>query len=96
MNRPARRVALVSFVALAVAISVCSAPPAEAVSTSIVISQVYGGAGCGTAGCSTYKNDYVELFNLGSTPVSLNGMSVQYASAAGSFNAATALPDVTL
>lgn len=37
----------------------------------VVISQVYGGAGCGTAGCSTYKNDYIELFNRGTTSQSL-------------------------
>src|SRR6188474_1515957 len=54
-----------------------------AVSSGVVISQVYGGAGCGTAGCSTYKNDYIELFNRGASPQSLNGWSVQYAAAAG-------------
>jgi hypothetical protein len=40
-----------------------------------VISQVYGGAGCGTAGCSTYKNDYIELFNLGSSADERNAHS---------------------
>ncbi|HEX3896460.1 MAG TPA: lamin tail domain-containing protein, partial [Rudaea sp.] len=50
----------------------------------VVISQVYGGAGCSSAGCSTYKNDYIEIFNAGSATVSLNGWSVQYASATGS------------
>lgn len=54
-----------------------------AVSPTVVISQVYGGAGCGTAGCSTYKNDYIELFNRSASPVSLNGWSVQYAAATG-------------
>src|SRR4051812_33833340 len=58
-------------------------PPAGAVSPNIVISQAYGGAGCGTAGCSTYKNDYIELFNRGTTSVSVNGWSVQYAAATG-------------
>ena len=29
-------------------------------SPSVVISQVYGGAGCGTAGCSTYQNDFIQ------------------------------------
>ncbi|MCA1553532.1 MAG: lamin tail domain-containing protein, partial [Chloroflexi bacterium] len=56
-----------------------AATPAQAVSTTVVISQVYGGAGCGTAGCSTYKNDYIELFNRGTSSQSLNGWSVQYA-----------------
>ena len=55
--------------------------PAAAASPNIVISQVYGGAGCGTAGCSTYKNDYIELFNKSGASVNVNGWSVQYASA---------------
>src|SRR5215213_2411048 len=38
------------------------APRAQAVSTSIVISQVYGGGGNSGA---TYQNDFVELFNRG-------------------------------
>ena len=49
-------------------------------SPSVVISQVYGGGGNSGA---TYKNDFVELFNRGSTTVSLTGWSVQYAAAAG-------------
>jgi hypothetical protein len=53
---------------------------AEAVSTSIVISQVYGGGGNSGA---TYKNDFIELFNRGGSPVSVNGWSVQYNSAGG-------------
>ena len=44
----------------------------------------------------------MELFNRGTTPVSLNGWSVQYASATGTGNLGansgqlTELPDVTL
>jgi len=47
---------------------------------SIVISQVFGGGG--NAG-STYTNDYVELHNVGTTPVAIDGWSVQYSSATG-------------
>ena len=47
---------------------------------AVAISQVYGGGG--NAG-ATYKNDFIELHNTGSEPVSLSGWSVQYASAAG-------------
>ena len=47
----------------------------------VVISQVYGGGGNSGA---TIKNDFIELFNRGTQPVSLAGWSVQYASAAGS------------
>ena len=50
----------------------------------VVISQVYGAGGNGGA---TYKNDFVELFNRGSSPVNLAGWTVQYAAAAGSFTA---------
>src|SRR5512140_3704410 len=48
--------------------------------TGVVISQVYGGGG--NAG-STYKNDFIELYNGGTTPVDLTGWSVQYASTSG-------------
>ena len=49
----------------------------------VVISQVYGGGGNGGA---PYNADYVELFNRGSAPASLSGLSVQYTSAAGTGN----------
>ncbi|HEX8635663.1 MAG TPA: lamin tail domain-containing protein [Pyrinomonadaceae bacterium] len=63
-------------------------------SPDLVISQVYGGAGCGTAGCSTYKNDFIEIYNRGTTAVSLNGLSVQY-SAAGGTTIANAAGSIT-
>jgi predicted extracellular nuclease len=72
---------------------------AQAVSTDIVISQVYGGGGNSGA---TYTNDFIELFNRGTSPASLVGWSVQYASATGTGNFGanssqiTELPDVTL
>lgn len=71
-------------------------PSSRALSSTVVISQVYGGAGCGTAGCSTYKNDYIELFNRGASPVSLNGWSVQYAAATGTSWQVTNLTNVML
>ena len=66
---------------------------ASAVSTSIVISQVYGGGGNGG---STYKNDFIELFNRGSVAASVNGWSVQYASSAGTTWQVTNLTNVTI
>lgn len=57
-------------------------PEAPQLSTTIVISQVFGGGG-GTTG--TYKNDYVELFNISGSPQSLDGLSLQYGSATGQF-----------
>ncbi|MDQ5845827.1 MAG: lamin tail domain-containing protein, partial [Acidobacteriota bacterium] len=59
----------------------------QAVSTSVVISQIYGGGGNTGA---QYQNDFVELFNRGNSTVSLSGWSVGYASAAGTGNFATA------
>ena len=55
---------------------------------AVVVSRVYGGGGNSGA---TLKNDYIELFNRGDAPASLDGWSVQYASAAGNFNVGTAL-----
>jgi hypothetical protein len=67
------------------------------VSTTVVISQIYGGAGCGTAGCSTWQNDYIELHNVSGVAVDLTGYSVQYSSATGSsWTNRTNLPSVTL
>jgi uncharacterized protein len=68
-------------------------------SSSVVISQVYGGGGNSGA---PYTHDYVELFNRGDAPASLADLSIQYASAtgAGNFGAnsgqLTELPNVTL
>ncbi len=53
--------------------------PAEA---QVVISQIYGGGGNSGA---TLRNDFIELVNTGSAPVSLSGWCVQYASSAGAF-----------
>lgn len=64
-----------------------------AFAAGVVISQVYGGGGNSGA---TLKNDFIELFNAGSSPVSLAGWSVQYASATGTSWQATPLGSVTL
>lgn len=47
----------------------------------VVISEVYGGGGNFGA---TLKNDFIELYNRTAAAISLNGWSVQYASATGS------------
>ncbi|HYE66436.1 MAG TPA: lamin tail domain-containing protein, partial [Pyrinomonadaceae bacterium] len=54
-------------------------PPAA----DVVISQVYGGGG--NAG-ATLRNDFIELFNQGTTTANITGWSVQYNSATGSGN----------
>src|ERR1044071_1996588 len=90
-----RRWRLVSMVGL-LAITMAGMPgvlrPAQAISTSIVISQVYGGGG--NAGAS-YTHDFVELFNLGTSTVSLAGWSVQYTSSTGTGNFGSATNLIT-
>jgi uncharacterized repeat protein (TIGR01451 family) len=49
--------------------------------TNVVMSQFYG-AGGNSSGV-TYRNDFVELFNPGTSTVNLGSWSVQYASASG-------------
>lgn len=74
---------LVSLSVLLILILLASPSPLsiQAVSPDIVISQVYGGGGNSGA---TFKNDFIELFNRGTSAIDLTGWSVQYASAAGS------------
>jgi uncharacterized protein len=95
------QVLLSGLVALALVLGVF--PPAQqtayAISPNIVISQVYGGGGNSGA---DYTHDFIELFNRGTTAVSLAGWSLQYASATGTGNFGansgqlTELPGVTL
>jgi len=73
---------IVSALLLAVVLA-SLAPPAHAISNDIVISQVFGGGGSPGA---VWTNDYIELFNRGSFPVSLVGWSVQYLPAVSSSN----------
>src|SRR5690606_26830708 len=78
---------------------VLSSQVVQAASPNIVISQVYGGGGNASA---TYTHDFIELFNRGTTPVSVAGWSVQYTSATGTGNFGantsqiTPLPDVVI
>ncbi len=62
-------------------------------SAQVRISQVYGAGG--NAG-AVFTHDFIEVFNAGSTPVSLAGMSVQYASATGTTWTVTPLTAVML
>jgi len=71
---------LMVVLALALSLFGLHPPTTIAVSPDIVISQVYGGGGNSGA---PYRNDYIELFNRGTTTVSLSGWSLQYASATG-------------
>src|SRR5262249_25333563 len=58
--------------------------PAHAVSSSLVISQIYLGTGTtilvgGTFVTTRPQNQFVELFNKGTASVSLSSWSLQYA-----------------
>jgi predicted extracellular nuclease len=77
------------FVAvLALVVLLVGASPSGAVGGGLVISQVYGGGG--NAG-ATLKNDFIELFNPGGSPVDVTGWSVQYGAATGTTWAVTSL-----
>jgi MYXO-CTERM domain-containing protein len=79
----------------------CSAPDgtntgssSQAVgSVGLVISAVYGAGG--NAG-ALFNSDFVELFNRGTSSISLQGMSVQYGSPTGDFAVVATLPNVTV
>ena len=75
---PMHRVRLV--LALLFAGALLLAPAARSASSDMVVSQVYAGGGNSGA---TFANDFVELFNRGSTAVDVSTWSIQYASASG-------------
>lgn len=60
--------------------------------SQVVISQVYG---AGSNSGALYTHDYIELFNRGTSPVSLSGWSLQYASSAGTGNFGASATQIT-
>jgi len=76
------------FFMLAFAALLLVAPAAHSASADMVISQVFAGGGNSGA---PYTNDFVELFNRGSTTVDLAAWSLQYASGGGTTWQVTAL-----
>lgn len=66
-------IAGVVIAALAMTGYLASPPPSQALSSGVVISQVYGNDG------TNFLFDYVELFNRGTTPIDITGWSVQVA-----------------
>src|SRR3954453_4370874 len=87
--RVAFRVAGATLLTVSAGLVVLPSPAANAVSADIVISQVYGAGGNTGA---TYQRDFIELFNRGAATATLTGMSVQYASTAGTSWQMTTLP----
>jgi predicted extracellular nuclease len=90
MRRSTGPVAALSALALAATFAGVAPTAAQAVdvSSNVVLSEVYGGGGNSGA---QYTNDFIELYNHGSAAQSVDGWSVQYASAAGTSWQATAL-----
>lgn len=66
------------------------------VSNNMVISQAFGAGGATGTPNAPYRYDFVELFNRGNSPISLNGWSLQYASATGSNWITTNLTNTTV
>ena len=87
MPRAAALALLVLLTALVVGAAL-TAPTAQSASPDIVVSQVYAGGGNSGA---PFSNDFVELFNRGSTSVDVSAWTIQYASAGGTTWQATAL-----
>jgi hypothetical protein len=73
---------------LALLAALAAAPAAWSSSPTMVVSQVFAGGGNSGA---PYTNDFVELFNRGSTAVDLSSWSLQYASGSGTSWQVTAL-----
>src|ERR1700712_825396 len=85
-----RTASLVATAALALAPIAAVAPAHSATDGSkVVISEVYGGGGNSGA---TYKQDFVELYNPTSAPVSLTSMSVQYRSGSNAMDPSGVVP----
>ncbi|ODT22939.1 ExeM/NucH family extracellular endonuclease [Microbacterium sp. SCN 69-37] len=76
-------VAAITAGALALTGAGLAALPARAAvsaDAAVLINEVYGGGGNSKA---TYTHDFVELVNVSSAPVSLDGWTLQYAAAGG-------------
>ena len=67
---------LVALLATALLLAV---PLAHGAASTLVVSQIYAGGGNSGA---AFTNDFVEIFNRGSSAMDVSGWSIQYASAA--------------
>src|ERR1019366_1189662 len=85
LRSPAPRIFAALVMLLGLAASTLSV---HATSTTLVIAEVYGGGGNSGA---YWKNDYIVIYNRGTTSVDVNGWSVQYASSTGSTWSGTTL-----
>jgi lamin tail-like protein len=74
------RVVALVLLALCAVGGLLAAPVARSASPDVVVSQVY--AGGGNSGAS-FTNDFVELFNRGTSAIDVTGWTIQYASSSG-------------
>src|SRR5689334_21077525 len=75
------------------ALTLASPASANITGTDIVIKEVYGAGGNGGA---VLNADFVELFNPAGSAKSLDGLTIQYRSAAGGVGGTQALPNVSI
>jgi hypothetical protein len=61
---------------------------------AVIINEVYGG-GASTNTTTSYQQDFVELYNNGTSAVDITGYTLQYGSATGAFPTTTASNSVT-
>jgi len=83
-----RRILVPVLLALVGAGCLIGVPAAQSASPDLVVSQLFAGGGNSGA---PFANDFVELFNRGSTAVDVSSWTVQYASASGATWQATPL-----
>jgi hypothetical protein len=88
MEPPMPRILAPLVLAIALAGGLLGAPAARSASADLVVSQLFAGGGNSGA---PYTNDFVELFNRGSTSVDVSSWTIQYAGAAGATWQATPL-----
>ncbi|NYD42178.1 ExeM/NucH family extracellular endonuclease [Nocardioides panaciterrulae] len=79
-----------ALVSSGVALAATAPAVASTDGTGLVISEAYGGGGNSGA---TLKNDFVELYNPTSAPISVEGLSIQYRSS-GSANPASGVTEL--
>src|SRR5262245_40531302 len=82
-----KRISLLLLLSL-LALPLAAASARGSGSGSVVVGELYAAGGNSGA---AYTNDYVELFNVGASPVAIDGWTLQYASASSTSWQSTAL-----
>src|SRR5437763_1725210 len=81
-----------SLLLLVLACAVLAVPAAQGATSSVVISQVFGGGGNSGA---PYTNDFVELLNRGASPVDLSNTTAALRADAGCTDTNSSVADFT-